>query len=121
MKIFEHKGDMFAIIDGDLWLKLSTATTSPVSEVVNAPKKRGRRKGWKQYKRDGSPLSMTEAQKRIREYKPRKYLGPEAEEVVKADIGAGMSLTETCKKYEISVSTYYRLKNELQSRPVREE
>jgi len=52
------------------------------------------------------------------ERKRRKRLGPEAEEAISTEIQNGMGLTECCKKYDISVATYYRLKNESRSKPV---
>lgn len=113
MKTFQYNDQTFAVIDGDLWLKLPLSVTPPV--LPDAMPARKRRK-----KRVSGSQSMTQAQQRIREYRPRKHLGPDAEEAVKADIAAGMSLTETCRKYEIAVSTFYRLKNEINNGPVTE-
>jgi DNA invertase Pin-like site-specific DNA recombinase len=107
MKTFEYKGDTLAIIDGDIWAKLSLAAINTVEEQ---PKKRGR-------KRLGTLQQIT----RNMERKRRNRLGPDAEQTITAEISAGMGLTEACKKYDISVSTYYRLKNESRSKPVREE
>lgn len=47
MKTFEYKGDTLAIIDGDLWLKLPTGATPPISENVDVPKKRRKKRGRK--------------------------------------------------------------------------
>lgn len=64
---------------------------------------------------------MAETQKKIRKYKPRKFLGPEAEETIKEDIRQNnLTMAAACKKYEIAVSTYYRLRELSKNGPVKE-
>ena len=115
MKTFEYKGDTLAIIDGELWLKLPISAPPPMPEIGDVTKKR-------HYKKRGRKPGRTGTLQRIVDHQRRRrtVLGPEAEETIKAEIEAGMKMSEVCKKYEISVSTYYRLKNESQSSPVRE-
>jgi hypothetical protein len=117
MQLFEYKGDTFAVIDGHLWVRLSTAQASE-SPPVEVPvlKKRGRRPG-------SRPRgAMSDTQRAIREYKPRrKRLGLDAEEAIKQDIAGGLGMADAVKKYDISVGTFYRLKGDLQNRPVVEE
>ena len=110
MNVYEHKGEMFAIIDGEMWVRLAAhpGALMPVEseqKVSRAPKLK--------------QLNQVLAERKER--KRRNTLGPEAEDTIRTEIRNGLGLTETCKKYEISVSTFYRLKNEDNSKPVIEE
>lgn len=109
-----HVGDRTVLlVDGELFEKvLPLGEAEEISAVENvSPTRRG--------PKPRKPFNTVLAE--TRERKRRNVLGPEAEETIKAEIAAGMGLTETCKKYEISVSKYYALKGELKSRPVRED
>lgn len=110
MNTFEYKGETFAIIEGAVYVRLSVCT--PVMPaLVDVPRRRGRR----------PKKHLNQVVAETMERRRRKRLGPEAEETIRVDLEAGMGLTEACKKYDISVSTYYRLKDESHSKPVREE
>lgn len=117
MQTFEYKGDTFAVIDGHLWVRLASMQPSSLVAVeAPASKKRGRKPGSRPRN------SMSDTRRAIREYKPRrKRLGPDAEEAIKQDIAGGLGMADAVKKYDISVGTFYRLKGDLQNRPVVEE
>lgn len=94
MTLLNTTGNTFAIIDGQLWLNINAAA-NPASPVE--PKKPGRRRGWKQYKSPGAPISMTMSAKKTQGYKPRKHLGPDAEEVIREEIRAGLGLRKCAR------------------------
>jgi len=88
---------------------VAVETQSEVAKSVE-PRKRGRRPG-----------TLAKITEHMNRRKRRNHLGPEAEETIRAELEGGMGLSEACKKYDISVSTYYRLKNESNSKPVVED
>jgi hypothetical protein len=114
-----HVGDRTVLLlDGDLFERLLPIDATLTSDTpLELPKRRGRKPGFKVAK--FVPLAQRIGQNMER--KRRKKLGPEAEDTIRTELQAGMGLTEACKKYDISVSTYYRLKNESNSKPVLEE
>lgn len=117
MKTYLINGISVAIVNGELFVQATPIELAVASEVFNeqAPEKprRGRKSGY----------GFKQARDKMKEYgrTPRKRLGPEAEEVIRAEIAAGAKMVDICKKYSISVSKFYQLKNEDRSKPVHEE
>lgn len=111
------------IVDGDeIYKQIGTDQETADQFAESEPVKtdgRGRKKG---SKNKPNPGAMIYTQKKIAAYKPtRKHLGEEAEQTIVTDIRENkLSLAVCCKKYEIAVSTYYRLRDIAQSGEVKE-
>jgi hypothetical protein len=90
VKIFEYKGDTFAIIDGDLWLKLPSGDSPSVSEIADVPERRRRRS-----RKTGTTNKTIEQDdaKRIKEM-----------------INAGYKASEIAQKFGVSSQYVYMMK-----------
>ncbi len=126
MNIYNVAGIELALINGVLYQRLEPNSEdgerAVTGEAPDAPPTagRGRPRGSKTGG-DGGLTAITRRVKERQERKARKHLDPEAEDAIMADIGLGLGLSAACEKHDISVSTYYRLKNQSESKPVIEE
>ena len=106
-----HVGDRtVAIIDGDLYEKLLPLVN--LQDLATEPVRR------KRHRPSPSPMPLAHEIGATMERKRRKHLDADTEQTIRADIAAGAGMTEVCRNYEISVGTFYRLKNEARSKPV---
>jgi hypothetical protein len=92
MTHYEHAGQHYAVIDGELYVKLAAALPAH------------------------APVAMAQssaAPKTEKKVTKGKRLGAEAKETIRKEIAAGASMPEICKKYGISSPTYYNIKKTL--------
>lgn len=105
------------LIEGKLYGELKPAQTAVQQSVAEPAAEKIERRG----RKPGSGFkSVNQKIKEHKERKARRVLGPDAEEAIIAEIRGGMGLSDACKKYDISVSTFYRLKGESLNGPVKE-
>lgn len=97
MKTFEYKGDTFAVIEGEVWVKLASGAPPPIVETAKLAKKRGRKKGWK----SGMPP---------RARKERARLEPDDLKQIKEMINAEYPVQEIATKYDVSATYVYNIK-----------
>lgn len=122
MNTYNIAGRQLAIVDGELYERLQAVGEPVVIRPSEVKAARAARRGRPRTGR--TPGSEKKLSTRITDFqarKARKRLGPEAEEAIIDEIKSGAGVTEICKKYEISVATYYRLKGESKSKPVIED
>lgn len=124
MTLYELNGQRYAVIKDELYVRLEPTESGRVTESPDedraepsarktAKPKRKRKAGF------GWKAVQTQIQQH-RERKARVSLSPETKEAILEEIRGGLGLADTCKKYGISVATYYRFKDEAMSKPVQE-
>lgn len=118
MKSYVYQGNVL-IVDGDA-LFVPALEQEQGIEMPDKPRKPQMRRKRRRHRRK-SGMTMIEAERKIKTYKPRRVLEQEERETIRQEIADGMGLTECCKKYEISVGLYYSIKNEALSGGVKEE